>query len=292
MCGVRITLGRPISGLSSGSSGPLFGGEHVQRRAGQMAGLQCLVQRVDVDHGAARGVDQDGPATHAADGLGVHDVLGGLATRHVQRDHVGLFQQLVQRAGGARIAQRQLGFHVVEHHAHAQAFGQRADLRADIAVAHDAQRLAARFESAGRALVPMAQMHARVLFRNAAQQQDGFAQYQLGDRARVGEGALNTGMPRCMAVSRSTWLVPMQKQPTTRRSGLSDSRLASRWVRTDARHPRALQGAAQLGRRQGRGVRDDVGVASGLEDGSGAGVDVLEQDDLCHDCLGRGGECV
>ncbi|MNT75014.1 hypothetical protein D3C72_2138740 [compost metagenome] len=45
------------------------------------------------------------------------------------------------------------------------------------------------------------------------------------------KGALNTGTPRCMAVSRSTWLVPMQKQPTTRRSGLPDSRLASRWVR-------------------------------------------------------------
>ncbi|MOA27619.1 hypothetical protein D3C78_1485060 [compost metagenome] len=43
-------------------------------------------------------------------------------------------------------------------------------------------------------------------------------------------GALNTGMPRCMAESRSTWLVPMQKQPTTRRSGL-DSKAASRCVR-------------------------------------------------------------
>ena len=26
-------------------------------------------------------------------------------------------------------------------------------------------------------------------------------------------GALKTGMPRCCAASRSTWLVPMQKQP-------------------------------------------------------------------------------
>ena len=27
-------------------------------------------------------------------------------------------------------------------------------------------------------------------------------------------GALNTGMPRSSAAARSTWLVPMQKQPT------------------------------------------------------------------------------
>ncbi|CFW38401.1 Uncharacterised protein [Bordetella pertussis] len=44
-------------------------------------------------------------------------------------------------------------------------------------------------------------------------------------------GALKTGTPRIMAASRSTWLVPMQKHPTTRRSGLAASRSASRWVR-------------------------------------------------------------
>ncbi len=38
-------------------------------------------------------------------------------------------------------------------------------------------------------------------------------------------GALNTGMPRIMAASRSTWLVPMQKAPTaiSRRAAAIDS---------------------------------------------------------------------
>jgi hypothetical protein len=38
-------------------------------------------------------------------------------------------------AAAARIAQRQLGFDVVIDHVHAQAFGQHADLGADVAVA-------------------------------------------------------------------------------------------------------------------------------------------------------------
>ncbi|KAG0769769.1 hypothetical protein G6F22_017315 [Rhizopus arrhizus] len=120
-----------------------LGGEHVQRGAGQVTGLQGGVQGVDVHHRAARGVDQDRAAPHAADRFRVHDVFGGLAARHMQRHHVRLLQQVVECPGGAGVAQRQLGFHVVIDDAHAQAFGQGADLRTDIAVAHDAQRLAA-----------------------------------------------------------------------------------------------------------------------------------------------------
>src|SRR3546814_5432151 len=35
-------------------------------------------------------------------------------------------------------------------------------------------------------------------------------------------GALNTGVPWDIALSRSTWFVPMQKHPTARRSGRSE----------------------------------------------------------------------
>ena len=116
------------------------GGE--SRAPRQMAGLQRLVQRVDVDHGAARALIRMDP--RRANGLGVHDVLGGLAARHVRVTTSDCSSSSLSEPA-ARALPRQLGFHVVEHHAHA--FGQRADLRADVAVAHDAQRLAARFEA-------------------------------------------------------------------------------------------------------------------------------------------------
>ncbi|MCY1210298.1 hypothetical protein D9M72_219820 [compost metagenome] len=270
-----------------------FGGEHVQRGAGQVAGFQGGVQRVDVHHRAARGVDQNGAAAHAPDGCGVHDLFGGLAARHVQGHDVGLLQQIVQRPGGAGVAQRQLGLDVVVDHAHAQAFGQRADLRADIAVAHDAQRLAAGFEGARGALVPVAEVHARVLFRNPAQQQDGFAQHQFGDRAGVREGrieyrdaALHGRVQVDLVGADAEAAHDAQVGVAGQQAGVQVR------ARTDPGHLRAAQGFAQLCRRQGRGVRDDVGVAGGFEDGAGARMDVLEQDDLCHDCQGRGGECV
>src|SRR3546814_2454296 len=48
--------------------------------------------------------------------------------------------QVIEAGGCACIAQRQLGFDVVEDHPHAEAFGQHPDLGADMAIADDAQR--------------------------------------------------------------------------------------------------------------------------------------------------------
>jgi len=44
-------------------------------------------------------------------------------------------------------------------------------------------------------------------------------------------GALNTAMPRCRAATRSTWLVPMQKQPMAISLGAWASTSAVSWVR-------------------------------------------------------------
>ena len=44
-------------------------------------------------------------------------------------------------------------------------------------------------------------------------------------------GALNTGTPWASAACRSTWLVPMQKQPTAASRGAAFSTSAVSWVR-------------------------------------------------------------
>ena len=51
---------------------------------------------------------------------------------------------------------------------------------------------------------------------------------------------------------------------------------------TNAQHMRTANGIAQRFRRQGRSVGDNIFVPGGLEDLARAGVDVLEQDDACH----------
>ena len=73
----------------------------------------------------------------------------------------------------------------MEDHVHAQRLGQHRQLGADRAIAHDAQRLAADLERVLGALLPAAAVRHGVLLGNAAQQQNGFGQHQLGHRARV-----------------------------------------------------------------------------------------------------------
>ena len=106
---------------------------------------------------------------------------------HMERDHVGGFEQRFERGHGARVAERQLHFDVVEHHLHAQRFGQHAHLRADVAVADDAQRLAARLAGTGGGLDPLAAMGGGVAPGDAAHQQHDFGQHQLGHAAGVRE---------------------------------------------------------------------------------------------------------
>ena len=103
----------------------------------------------------------------------------------MQGDDIGPGQQVIEPAGLARIAQWQLGHHVVEDDLHAQAFGQHGQLRANGAIAHNAQRLAANLKGVVGALLPATAVGHGVLFRNATQQQDGFSQHQLGHGAGV-----------------------------------------------------------------------------------------------------------
>src|SRR3546814_5712266 len=80
------------------------------------------MQRIDIDHCAARCVDKYGARLHSCNGLRVDDVLGGLAARYVQSNNIGLRQQFLQRSTGPRIAQRQLSLDVVENNTHAGGF--------------------------------------------------------------------------------------------------------------------------------------------------------------------------
>jgi hypothetical protein len=70
-----------------------------------------------------------------------------------------------------------------------------------------------------------------VLLRHAAQQHDRLGDDEFGNERVLEYGALNTGMPASAAASRSTWLVPMQKQPTAIRRLARASTSAVSWVR-------------------------------------------------------------
>ena len=95
-------------------------------------------------------------------------------------------------------------------------------------------------------------------------------------------GALKTAMPRSAAATRSTWLVPMQKQPIASRSVAASSTRGVMWVleRIPSRsHPGQRLDQLVLG--EGAGAQLDLEAAS-LEDLDGDRMDVLEQQHL-HD---------
>ena len=110
-----------------------------------MLGSQRLRQRVDIHHRSARSIDQLRALLHPRELRRADHASRLRSFRHVQGDHVGGFEQRLERWHGPGIAQRQLGFDVVEQHLHSQRFRQQPDLRADVAIADDAEAFAAHF---------------------------------------------------------------------------------------------------------------------------------------------------
>ena len=106
----------------------------------------------------------------------------------MQRHVVRLPQQLFQRVAGATVAQRQLGRDVIKQHPHAQRLCQYTHLRADVAVADDAQRLAAHLVAARRDLAPGLGVDLAAAIAQLTRQRNDLAQNHLCDAARVGKG--------------------------------------------------------------------------------------------------------
>ncbi len=199
----------------------------------------------------------------------------------MQGDDIGAFEQIVQAVGGPCIAQRQLGFDVVEDHAHPQAFGQHAHLGADVAVADDAQHLVARLEAAGGGLGPATAVAKRVLLRDAAQQHDGFGDHQLGHAARVGVGGVEDRHAQ-PARGAQIHLVGADAEAADGNQPFSLLKYAVGKVRARAdAHDMGIRNARfEFGFRQRLFMEFDLAVAGALEAFHGAAADAFQQEHL------------
>jgi len=108
----------------------------------------------------------------------------------MQRHDICCAQQGIQAFGRGHIAMLQLVDHVEINDPHAHGFGKVGKLCADVAVADDAERLAADFVGSGRTFQPAALMRRHGLGKNAAQQHDDLRNRQLGDGSCVGKGRI------------------------------------------------------------------------------------------------------
>lgn len=168
-------------------------------------------QRVDVDHRAARGVDEHGALLHRANSRR-RSCLSWPPSGHVHGHRVRHFKQGVQRGRLTRVAQRQLRVDVVEHHRQAELLGQHADLRANVAITPRCPASCRELRAIGRALGPAAAMEHRVL---------------SGCRASTSRSRPEPTRPHCACwrkaredgyaaarhMRRLSWLVPI-RQPT------------------------------------------------------------------------------
>ena len=94
-------------------------------------------------------------------------------------------------------------------------------------------------------------------------------------------GALKTGMPMVRQAARSTWLVPTEKQPTATSALTPSTTSAVSWVRErmPSRRTPLVEGLAQLRGVERLGAPVDLGVAGGLEEVDGRLGDALQQQD-------------
>ena len=255
--------------------------EHVDGGADQVLVLDCVSQGVQLNHGAASGVDQNAALFNGTDFFLADHPLGGCGFRYVQGDDVGHAQQFVQIADLGGVAQWQLGHGVVEEHLHAQTFSQNRQLSTDRAVTHDTQLFAADFEGVGCAFDPAATVAGSVFLRDATQQQDRFSQHQLGHRTGVGvRGVENSDTAFASSVEVDLVGADAETTNSDQFLGAIEHFFGQLGTRTDADKVGISDLFLQLGFRQGTGDVLNAGVPGGFEHFNSGLVDAFQKKEL------------
>ena len=126
--------------------------KNIDGGAAEVAAAKRLGQGVDVDDLAPGGVDEHAPGLICASSAPpiIPRVSAVAGTCRLTTSATP--SSSARRRGRPGVAERQLVDDVVVEHPHADRLGQHRELRADVAVADDAERLAAHLVGAGFAL--------------------------------------------------------------------------------------------------------------------------------------------
>jgi len=164
-------------------------GEDVQRRTGDVAGIQRCFQ-IGFDHEAAAGtIDQPDLGLALRQSFGVDDAAGLVGQRRVQADEIGALQQGVEidllDAEVDRPLRREE--RIEGNHLHLQSLGAVGDDRADIAATDDAERLGIELDADEAGFLPFAFMGGAVGQRDVPRQGHHHGDGVLGRRDVVAE---------------------------------------------------------------------------------------------------------
>ena len=180
MCGVSSTLGNVQSGCSPRQRLQLV---DVERRAGDLAGLQRCDQVIQPGRHAAADVDEERRPLHALEAGAVEEAFGRRRMRHRQDHEIRARQQLVQGLRRMQLghpAGRRRAACIGRQHGHAESREQARGLGTDAAQADDqGRRFGQMHDIAGlhRALLPLAAQ----LLRNEHVQPAGKGQHECQD---------------------------------------------------------------------------------------------------------------
>jgi len=237
-----------------------------------------LAQRGVVDNEATREVEEHRARAHPGELSGAEQPGVARPAVHVQGDDVGHLEELVHAGEPPGVAKGEPLGGVVEHHRHAQCLGEHRELRADVAVADDAQHPAAHLVGAVGGLVPDPGVQGLVPVCQPSHQGDHLGQGDLDHRAGVGERCVedrDATLGRCPHVD----LVGADAEGADRPEigGLRQDPLGHLGLGSDAQQLHAIEGGDQLVLVEGAGSRQHLG-AVGAQDRGGKGVQVLQQE--------------
>ena len=215
--------------------------EHIDRSPPQVPVGKGPREGLQIQHRAARIVDEERTPLHGAYLAFADQVLGRRRFRHVERDDVGPRQQIHQAVRRLDIAVPQLVGLVKIDHPHAHGFRKHGKLRADVAVPDDPQCLAPDLMAVDGRLLPPAGMGLGRFGKDAPIEHHGFGNGQFRDRARVRERRVEHGDARPVGRDKIDLIGADRKASDSHEpiGGLEDLRRQF-GARTDAQHVHAL----------------------------------------------------
>lgn len=162
-------------------------GVHVEGGTGKTARTHGVNQGGNVNDGSTAGVDEVGALLHLVELYLADHVLGLGELGDVDGDKVGNLEELLKGSellGGSKSHQ---GHDIGVNDAHSHRLGENRELRSNVTVSHNSERLAADLPALGANLVPGTVVHLHGAIAELTGEDNDLTDYQFSDRTRVAE---------------------------------------------------------------------------------------------------------
>ena len=167
--------------------------ENVNGGGADTSRFESVGEGIIVHDEATAGVDENCAGLDLLKFAAADEVAIFGAAIDVESDEIGGFEKLGEGAAFAGVAEDEFHVDVIEINFHAEGFGENGELRADFAVADDAELFAANFVAALGGFIPLAAVKLLAFCDDAAGEEKNFAEDHFDDAARAAVGRVENG---------------------------------------------------------------------------------------------------